>query len=464
MNLNHQNILIVGLAQTGAAVARFLIHRGAKVTVTDRAEETQLGPIVSQMRQMGVGLELGKHLAASFQNADQIVLSPGVSHTLPEVEAARTAGVPVMGEIELASLFIHTPMIAVTGTNGKTTTVTLLGHILRTAGHKVFVGGNIGHPLITYANDGQTADWIVLEISSFQLDTIRTFRPQIGILLNITDDHLDRYPDFNGYAASKARLFMNQMPEDIALVNADDLPTRSLLTSLKGLCCCFNGKRNTGNETIIEEDAITFNVPCCNHWRLDLSDCSLKGRHNRENIAAAALAALTAGVETTHIQAAINDFKGLPDRIEYIASLDDVAYYNDSKATNVDAVVRALECFEKGVILIMGGRDKGGSYEALKAPLAHHAKKIILMGEAAPVIQAALKDEIEIEIVDTMQTAVFTARQFAEPGDTVLLSPACSSFDRYTGYHERGEDFRRQVVKAGYEPSVRMKKAIVKSS
>jgi UDP-N-acetylmuramoylalanine--D-glutamate ligase len=450
MNLNHQNILIVGLARTGAAVARFLIHRGADVTVTDSADESRLGPIVSDMRRLGVRLELGKHPSVSFQNADRIVLSPGVPHTLPEVQAARAAGVPVMGEIELASHFIHTPMIAVTGTNGKTTTATLLGHILRTAGREVFVGGNIGHPLIAYADGPQTADWIVLEISSFQLDTIQRFRPQIGILLNITDDHLDRYPDFNGYAASKGRLFMNQTAADLALVNADDPPTHALLGSLKGRCCSFNGRLASDNETSIDENGITFNVPCCKPWTLDLSGCRLRGRHNGENIAAAALAALTAGAaDIRHIQAAVNDFKGLPDRIEYIASVDDVAYYNDSKATNVNAVVRALECFEQGVILIMGGRDKGGGYEALKAPLARHAKKIILMGEAAPIIQAALKDKIEIETVDTMQTAVSAARQSAEPGDTVLLSPACSSFDRYTGYHERGEDFRRQVVTAG---------------
>ncbi len=447
MNLQHQNILVVGLATTGAAVARFLIRRGAHVTVTDSADETRLGPIVSTMRRLGVNLELGGHSTASFETADLIVLSPGVPHTIPEMASARSAGVPVIGEIELASWFIHSPMIAISGTNGKTTTATLLGHMLQTAGLNVFVGGNIGHPLIAYADSEQTADWIVLEISNFQLDTIQSFRPRIGILLNVTDDHLDRYPDFNGYAAAKARLFENQEADDIALFNAADTPSQQLMTSIGSSCFSFNGRLSSDNETIIEDHRMTFNVSRFKGISLDLSQCRLNGRHNRENIAAAALAALAAGVDINHIQQAVNTFEGLSHRIEHIASVDNVRYYNDSKATNVDAVIRALECFERGVILIMGGRDKGGSYEALKTPLARRARKIIAMGEAAPIIEAALKDTIEITKADAMQAAVSIARQSAEDGDIVLLSPACSSFDMYTGYSERGEDFRQLVLK-----------------
>lgn len=448
MNLRQKHILVVGLAKTGAAVARFLIRQGARVTVTDRVHEAQLGPLVSTMHQMGIRMELGRHIPASFLNTDLIVLSPGVPHTMAEVQAAIAAGVPVIGEIELASRFIDQPIIAVTGTNGKTTTTTLIGHMLATCGLNVFVGGNIGNPLIEYTEARPTADRVVVEISSFQLDTIQTFRPHIGVLLNITEDHLDRYPDFKGYVNAKGRLFENQRSTDIAILNGEDRPTREQLLPLPGTCHCFNGRLDADNETLIENHCITFKMPPYAGLTLDLSRCGLTGRHNFENIAAAALTVLAAGGNPDGIQRALDRFDGLPARLEHIATIDDVAYYNDSKATNVDAVVRALGCFEKGVILIMGGRDKGGSYETLKDPLKRHARKLIVMGEATPLIAAALKNDIDIETVGNMSAAVAAARKSAESGDTVLLSPACSSFDMYKGYRERGEDFRHQVLKA----------------
>jgi UDP-N-acetylmuramoylalanine--D-glutamate ligase len=454
MELAEKNITVVGLGKTGMALARFLKKRGAVVIVTDLAAEKDLEPQAQELRQMNIPLEAGRHRVQTFQGADLIVLSPGVPHTIAPVRRARENGIRVMGEIELASRFIAEPIVAVSGTNGKTTTTELLGDMLKRSGLDVFVGGNIGNPLIGYLDEGRKADVIVAEISSFQLDTIDRFRPHIAVLLNITIDHLDRYPDFEAYAASKMRLFENQTASDIAVLNGSDQLVRSLTRNLKNkkLIYPLTGENEDG--AVINGSHIRFHIDNPgpldfngqNQWSLDLSQIKLRGRHNLENACAAGLAAIAAGARPEAIQEALNQFHGGAHRLEYLDTIEDVEFYNDSKATNVDAVIRAVQCFSQPVILIMGGLDKGSNFAALREIFREHIKSMIVMGKAAGLIRSALGDLTPTITATSMADAVKQARQAASPGDVVLLSPGCASFDMYASYAQRGEDFRKEVM------------------
>jgi UDP-N-acetylmuramoylalanine--D-glutamate ligase len=460
MELANKKITVVGLGVTGIAVARFLKQRGAAVVVTDLAAEEQLGPQVQAVREMGIAMELGRHRSETFTKADLVVLSPGVAHTIKPVLEAKERGIPVIGEIELASRFIEEPILAVTGTNGKTTTTEILGSMLKQSGFRVFVGGNIGNPLIGYAEGEQKADLIVAEISSFQLDTIDTFRPRIGVLLNITVDHLDRYPDFEAYAASKIRIFENQQPDDIAVLNGSDPLVRSLsgpLKSTKLYYASLNDKEEgafyngTGirfrfNESLNGDDKLRMaRLASSDRMCLELSSLKVIGRHNLENATAAALAALAAGASPETIQAALSRYRGAAHRLEHIGTIHGADFYNDSKATNVDAVIRALESFTKPVVLIMGGLDKGGNFQALREVLPRHVKKLIVMGKAAGLIQTVIADTVPTISAVSMADAVKKAYRFVAPDDVVLLSPGCASFDMYDNYAQRGEDFRMAV-------------------
>ena len=454
MELAEKNITVVGLGKTGMALARFLKKRGAVVVVTDMAAEKDLGPQVQELRQMGIALELGQHRPETFQEADLIVLSPGVPHTIAPVIRAQENGTRVMGEIELASRFIEEPIVAVTGTNGKTTTTDLLGNMLKRSGLDVFVGGNIGNPLIGYIDEGRKADVIVAEISSFQLDTIDRFRPHIAVLLNITIDHLDRYPDFEAYAASKIRIFENQHASDIAVLNGSDPLVRSLTRDLKNKKLIYPQTGENEDGAVINGRHIRFHIDDHgpldfngqNQWSLDLSQIKLRGRHNLENACAAGLAAIAAGARPEGIQEALHQFQAGAHRLEYIDTLDDVEFYNDSKATNVDAVIRAVQCFSKPVVLILGGLDKGSNFDPLRDIFRGHIKSLIVMGKAAGRIQSALGDVTPTISATSMADAVKQARQAASPGDVVLLSPGCASFDMYASYARRGEDFRKEVM------------------
>jgi UDP-N-acetylmuramoylalanine--D-glutamate ligase len=369
-------------------------------------------------------------------------------------------GIPVIGEIELASRFIKEPIIAVTGTNGKTTTTELLGCMLKKSGRKVFVGGNIGNPLIEYVAKGETAQIVVAEISSFQLDTIEAFRPRLCVLLNITADHLDRYPDFEAYADSKIRIFKNQRAEDVAVLNGADPLVRAKTKEIKSQRLFFptlqaneqgailNGKKIILNEIKLKKIYPETRNPKSeirNLGSLDISKIRLLGRHNFENAAAASLAAMAAGAKLESIQNTLDQFKGLAHRLEHVATLKAVQYFNDSKATNVDNVASALACFSKPVLLIMGGRDKGGDFTALAGLVRKHVKDLIVMGEAAEAIRSALGQLKPTKVATSMEDAVSTAYQNAEPEDVVLLSPGCASFDWYSNYAERGDHFRRVV-------------------
>lgn len=443
MKLSGKKIVVVGLARSGASIARFLAERGAQVVVSDAKAREALGELPVAMEQEGIGLDLGGHTAHLFEAADLVVLSPGVPHTLAPIKRARALGVSVVGEIELASRFITAPMLAVTGTNGKTTTTALLAAMLSASGKKVFTGGNIGTPLTEYLRTGDPADVVVVEVSSFQLDTIEGFRPKVAVLLNITDDHLDRYPDFDAYKRSKGRVFENQQHDDVAVLNTADAHVADIGRVLQNRKLTIGGAGP--NAAAVTREQVTIRTPGLPEVRIQLARCPLVGEHNRQNIAAAALAALAAGASPQGIQEAVDHFKGLPHRIEYVDSVEGVRFYNDSKATNIDAVEKAVTGFDDPIVVIMGGRYKGGRFASLSEALKKKARAIVAMGEAKKKIVSALSPCIKTVEAQDLDDAVDKAYAKAKTGDAVVLSPACSSFDMFTNYNERGDKFRESV-------------------
>ncbi len=457
MELAGKNILVIGLGKSGIAVARFLKKRGASIIATDLADGQKLGSTLSVLQEMDIRMALGSHPDHIFENADLIVVSPGVPHTIPPLRKAEAKGIPVIGEIELASYYISEPIVAVTGTNGKTTTTTLTGNMLIDSGYKVFVGGNIGTPLIEYADATKKADVIVAEISSFQLDTIKSFRPNVGVLLNITEDHMDRYPDFNAYARSKARLFENQKKSDTAVINCADSMVDSVCRDIPARKLCYRqsvshsqDRKDAWVDTARKVLNLAGSVTGHNNQEpypgsVEISVQHIYGIHNLENACAASLAALAAGGTIEGVQSALNRFKGLSHRLEHVETIDGIEFVNDSKATNVDAVARALDSFDKPVILIMGGRDKGGNFRLLGERIDRNTKKLIVMGEAGEKIQSDLGQFISAQLVFSMEEAVSSAFKAGKSGDVVLLSPACASFDMYNSYAHRGAAFLKAV-------------------
>lgn len=464
MEIAGKKTVVVGLGKTGISTAVFLKKRGAQVTVSDSSKDINLDDAAKKLQEIGINVELGTHSSLLFKNADLIVLSPGVPHTIEPVISAAGRGAIITGEVELASGFIKEPIVAVTGTNGKTTTTTLIGNMLEESGLKVFVGGNIGKPLIDYVESESRAEVVVAEISSFQLDTIKRFRPGVGVLLNITEDHLDRYPGFDAYVMSKARIFENQKGNDVSVFNASD---QNVLRAAGNIRCnklpFFRDPEMPGYEeyAMISDDRIIFNLnktarlrntgstghapDAGTYFSLYFSEIHLPGKHNVENVAAATLAALSAGGSPAGIRRALKKFEGLPHRIAFVAEIGGVKYYDDSKATTVDSVIKALEVFAAPVILIMGGRNKGVNFRLLDDAVGKHAKKMILLGEAKEEIKSALGGIVETIYADTMEDAVCLAQDSAASGDIVLLSPACTSFDMFTSYAHRGEIFCKAV-------------------
>jgi UDP-N-acetylmuramoylalanine--D-glutamate ligase len=441
LELHNKRVLVVGLAKTGLAVAGLLKRKGSDVIIADTKTEEQLGTFGETAKAMGIPLCLGTHRTEDFSSRDLVVISPGVPHTIEPLQAARRAGVPVIGEIELAARLIDEPIVAITGTNGKTTTTHLTGEMLQASGLRVFVGGNIGRPLVDYVSEGIQADVIVAEISSFQLDTIETFRPRVAVLLNITEDHLDRYDDFLAYVQSKGRLFVNQEATDFAVLNCSDRYVGMAASKIRSRRLCFNAQRETEPGAWIEGRHMVCRLSAEKPQVLDLTQFALKGSHNLENAAAGALAAFAAGGTREGIQRALDTFKGLQHRIEHIRTVRGVHYYNDSKGTNVDAVFRALESFAAPVVLIMGGRDKGGGYGVLEERVKKGVKRLVVLGEAREKILNALGGATETREAVSLEDAVRLAGEAAEPGDVVLLSPGCSSFDMFSDYAQRGRVF-----------------------
>ena len=453
MNLENKNIVIAGLGRTGIALAKFLTRARASVVITDTADESVLQGQMEMIKNLEIRIELGAHRPDTFINADLIVISPGVPHTIEPLASARSRGVPVIGEIELASRFIDTPIVAVTGTNGKTTTTELIGAMLRSSARRVFVGGNIGNPLIGYADNHDPVDVVVAEISSFQLDTIENFRPHVSVLLNISADHLDRYPDMAAYIESKGRIFKNQQSGDIAVLNGSDPQVRGLGANIKCKKLLYPAPLENEAGAMLKGDRIDLiahNTDIFDHLKLNgtpvnAASRGLLGKHNQENICAAMLAALASGATLEGVRDALDHYQGSHHRLEHVATIKKIEFFNDSKATNVDAVDRALECFRQPVVLIMGGRDKGSNFTILRNRIQKHTKTLIVMGEAADPIREALGRMATVISATSMQDAVSKAYQAAAPGDVVLLSPGCASFDMYENYGERGDDFRRAV-------------------
>ncbi len=439
-----KRIAVIGMGKTGVAVAGFLGNRGASVVVADEKPVDQWATNNAAIARQS-WLSLGPYSPDVLKDVDAVVPSPGIAPRSDILLAARARHLPVLSEIELAYRFIRVPIIAVTGTNGKTTTTTLLGELLRRSGKKVFVGGNIGTPLIDYAGRPQTDDLIVAEISSFQLQWIETFRPHAAMLLNITCDHVDYHGSFEEYRRVKCRIFENQQESDLAILNADDDTQRHLPPRLRARVVSFSSLKKLDSGIFLDDQAIVYRPSGGSEERYPLEMIKLPGRHNVENIMAAVVAARFCGCSPQHIIETVSDFKGLPHRIEFAGEKNAVKFYDDSKGTNVDAVVRALETFNNPVILLLGGRDKDGNFEVLKPLLGRKAKQVVLFGEARERIEGQIGRDVPVVKEETLKAATLRAYREAQPGDVVLLSPGCASFDEFRDYKERGDRFKEVV-------------------
>ncbi len=445
MNLNRaEKILVVGLGISGRAVCALLRRRGAEVAATDLRSRADFNGSLDHLEEIGCSLHLGHHSTEHFLKARQIIVSPGVPLDMAPLQLAGAKGIEILGELDWAWRQVSLPTIAVSGTNGKTTTTALLGEMLRQGGKKPFVGGNIGTPLSQWILTGVPADMLVLEISSFQLDTATAFRPDIGVLLNVTEDHLDRYDNFDAYADSKISLFRRQKSGDFAILNADDPVCRKRRAEVPGRVLLFSGSDLAADAGFIN-GAIRIEVSPDKSFELSLERTKLLGAHNRENIMAASLAASAAGVDPTAIQAAVDRFAGFAHRVEWVRNWRGIDFYDDSKGTNVGAVVKAMEGFDRPVLLLLGGRDKLGSYEPLLEPLRARGKAVFAFGEAGSRIYGDLNKHFPARQHPDLESAFRDATAMASPGDVVLLSPACSSFDQYESYAHRGDHFKRLV-------------------
>ena len=444
-DFRNKKVLVVGLAKTGLATAEFLVTKGARVAVTDYLPASELGSTADQAKELGCSLALGGHPLEVFTQAELIIVSPGVPLDLPELAEARLRSIPVMGELELASRFLQMPVVAVSGTNGKTTTTALVGDMLKHSGKKVFVGGNIGNPLITLLKEKEPFELAVVEVSSFQLDSMETFHPRVAVLLNISEDHLDRYPSFADYVASKCRLFANQTEEDTAVVPARD-PLITVRCTIRSRQLTFSLSKNSAH-AYLDSGWLICRVMPGPLRRYDLRRWQLPGKHNEQNLLAAVLAATSMGAKPEAIQETIDSFEPLPHRMELVHQWRGIRFYDDSKGTNVDSVVRSLESFSSPIILIAGGRDKEGSYDPLVNLVRQRVKMLVLLGEARFRLAEALGNLSCTVVVEEMDGAVQVALGAAAAGDVVLLSPACSSFDQYEDYRARGDHFRNLVHK-----------------
>ena len=443
MDIEGKKVMVLGLARTGIAAARFLVERGAEVSVSDRRSKPDLGREIAALGDAPIDLRLGGEDSAWLENIDILIPSPGVPQENPLLQAATRRGIEVLSEIELGYRFVRAPLIAITGTNGKSTTTSLIGAMLKADGANAFVGGNIGAALIGFT--GKDWDWGVVEVSSFQLEWVRDFHPRIAILLNLTEDHLDRYASFGDYAAAKERIFAAQKPDDVAILNRDDPLVWRMKERIRARIVSF-GWSSVEQGVYATKDEIVWRS-AGSEERFALARVKIQGVHNVENLMAAIAAAKSAGVSQASIRGAIENFAGLEHRLEFVREKNGVRYYNDSKGTNVGAVIKSLASFSAPVVLLAGGVDKGGDYAPLADEIRRTVKKLILFGAAKEKIRAALGDLTETVAVESLDAAVRTAAASARDGDVVLLSPACSSFDMFRDYTERGKTFRSLVQK-----------------
>jgi UDP-N-acetylmuramoylalanine--D-glutamate ligase len=446
LELKNKRVLVVGLGKSGLAAAHFLKTLGARVTVSD-ARPAMLIAELSELLEQGFSVEAGSHGLLTFRRQDLIVVSPGVPMSTPELKQVRAMGAHIIGELELGAQYLKGEVIAVTGSNGKTTTTSLIGEILKAAGRPTLVGGNIGRPVTAMVEESTAESWSVLEVSSFQLETVEAFKPRIALVLNITPDHLDRHGTFEAYAALKARITEFQTAEDFLILNGEDKDTQLIAAKTKAQVYWFSGRRPMKQGAFVHGESILF-VPregAKAEPVMPVAEISLAGAHNVENVLAAVCAARLAGVDPETIRAAVCGFKAVEHRLEFVREVGGVRYYNDSKATNVDATMKAVEAFAGGIHLILGGKDKGSDYRVLEPLLRERVKTVITIGSAAEKIERQLDGVVKIERVETLQRAVAFAQAEAVAGDTVLLAPACASFDQFENYEQRGRVFKELV-------------------
>jgi UDP-N-acetylmuramoylalanine--D-glutamate ligase len=445
MDLHNKHVLVVGLGKSGVASALFLKSRGARVTVSDSKPEAELRDQILLLLEQGITVETGGHGERTFRGQDLIVVSPGVPFDAPQLVSARNLGEPVIGEIELAAQFLAGQIVAITGANGKTTTTALAGEIIAAGDFPTLVGGNIGTPAISFVDQSGPATWIVLEVSSFQLETIVEFRPRIAVILNITPDHLDRHKTFDNYVNAKARIFENQCPADFTVLNADDPTTVGLSERTRAQLFWFSRKKEIAKGAFVRGANIYFCDGNSEREIIPLAEISLQGAHNLENVLAGVSIGMLAGCQPDQVRKAVRNFKAVEHRLEFVARVAGVDYYNDSKATNVDATIKALESFPANVHLILGGKDKGSDYTVLHDLLRQRVKRVYTIGAAAAKIESQIQGTAEIDPAETLEDAVRRASESAVAGDVVLLAPACASFDQFQSYEHRGRVFKELV-------------------
>lgn len=443
MELAGKKILVVGLGKSGVAAAKFLQARGAQVTANDAGPEEKIAA-VAELKAQGIAVITGSHPTEIFENSDLIVASPGVPLALEPFQKAKAAGVPIISEIELAARFLQGRLIGITGSNGKTTTTTLIGEVLKQAGLPTQVGGNIGTPLISLVETSQADGFTVIELSSFQLEAVESLHLFAAVLLNITPDHLDRYDSMDDYAAAKANIFRNQTPEDLAVLNADDKRVATMQTNAHKVF--FSCKRELEEGIFLRDDEVISRANSTERSLISRNEIGIRGAHNLENVMATLAVGLACGASPDSMRETIRNFKGVEHRLEFVAEINGVKFYNDSKATNVDSTIKALEAFDKGVIVILGGKDKGGDYAPLVPLVQTRCKHVILIGAAAEKIATALENTKPMHRAVTMEDAVALSTRLANTGDTVLLAPACASFDMFDNYEHRGRVFKDAVL------------------
>ncbi|MBL8150247.1 MAG: UDP-N-acetylmuramoyl-L-alanine--D-glutamate ligase [Blastocatellia bacterium] len=446
MEVTGKKITIIGMAKSGLAAAEFLSARGAQVLVSDSKPAEKLQQESALLRQMGVTLETGKNSDDALMNADLIVVSPGVPLDIAPLARAKAAGKKILGEVELAAKFLKGTLIGITGSNGKTTTTTLVGKILAESGLYTQVGGNIGIPLISLAADSRSDGFVTIEISSFQLEATEDLKLKVAVLLNITPNHLDRYRSFEDYAEAKRRIFLNQQDSDFAVLNADSEIVSQMASSTPAKKIFFSRLKELPEGVFLQNGKIVYRnnngkeVPL-----IDVSKIPLQGSHNIENVMAAVAVALVAGVAIESMQRSVAQFRPVAHRLEPVAEIKGVKFINDSKATSVDAAVKAIEAFSGNLILILGGKDKGGSYTPLIPPIRERVKGVVLIGAASDKIEATLNGVVNLHRSTSMKDAVKKSFEAASSGDTVLLAPACSSYDMFENFEQRGDIFKQEV-------------------
>lgn len=448
LELKNKRVLVVGAGKSGISAARFLREQGAKVTISDARSAAALAGEIPALMDAGIMVEAGGHGLLTFRRQDLIVVSPGVPMDTPEVRQVVALGMPVIGELELASRFLRGHVIAVTGSNGKTTTTTLVGEILRRGGMETLVGGNIGLPVIDLIAESRPGTWSVLEVSSFQLETVEEFRPRIAAVLNITPDHLDRHKTFAHYAAAKARITARQDAEDFLVLNGEDKEAQMVAAKSRAQVFWFSARRPIRQGAFVHGESVVFLAKEGGRAEpvMPVSEIRLRGLHNVENVLAAVTIARLAGVSSEVIRLAVGEFKAVEHRLELVRVRDGVEFYNDSKATNVDAAMKAVGSFAGGVHLILGGKDKDSDYRQMAGLLKERVEVVYTIGSAAEKIGRELEGVVKMVEAGRLDVAVAEAAKAATAGDVVLLAPACSSFDQFESYEHRGRVFRELVA------------------